>query len=141
MRTPLNKESFLEFPLHDADCLGVSITASPDDGRVALYLKVVTNEQEGFWGPRKSRHVTLEFEDCRRIIPNILGTNVHREVISTWEIITDSPLVEDLKQKGFDKAVKNQTHFALQFSWGSRIDVLAKGVILADGDDPAAKPD
>jgi len=140
MRTPLNEESFLEFPLHDADYLGVTIIASPNDGRVALYLKVVTNEQEGFGGARKSQHVTLEFEDCRRVIPNILGTNTRREVISTWEIIADSPLIKDLKRHGFDKAIKNQKHFQLQFSGGSRIDVLAKGVILVESDDPAINP-
>jgi hypothetical protein len=131
----LDDESFLASPLHDVDYLGVMISASPDNGDVTLYLKIATNEQEGFGAPIKSRLATLIFEDCRRVLPNILGTNRRREVISTWAIIANSPLIEELVKKGLAKAMRDQKHFHLEFSGGSIIDVLAKGVVVSEGEE------
>lgn len=133
MKSGLSAQKFAALPLHDAEFLSLALNSS-DQGEVSLQVLIEWHEDE-FEQARidtgiATRRVTLTYKKCWRIVSNLLGYGVNRELINDWEVWSSSEMITD-SIRGFAKN-PNLQHYRITFSGGSSLDILAEYVLLEE---------
>jgi hypothetical protein len=133
----LDEKSFQALPLHDADFLGLTITAGAD-GSVKAHLKLSLNEQEDFGAPVTHRDIAIIFEDSRSTGYAAPGFVSDQGVISYWGMLAQSPIINEMKrQKAWH--INELKHYWFDLSSGSRIDIVAEKTFLLEGQPSATR--
>lgn len=133
MKSALSAQKFAALPLHDAEVFSFVINSS-DQGEVSLQILVEWHEDEFedacIQTGTSTKQVKLTFRKCWRIVSNLLGYGVNRELIDDWEVWSSSEMITD-SIRGFAEN-RNLQHYRITFSGGSSLDILAEHVFLEE---------
>src|SRR3954471_7035177 len=99
MKVALSPEIVNTLPVHDAHVEGIAIRTSAN-GETKLNLRLQIRPDESL-DPFIKLGVTtpivnLRFENCWRIVSNLLGCESKAEVLFGWEVLADSDLIQDM---------------------------------------------
>lgn len=134
MRAELSEELIETLPIHDARLVSLHLDNSPDGGLV-LFLTIEINEEELMTPFSRigisQRNVRLVFSECYQAVSNLLGCVAPAECISTWEILTTSPLLDKFNEFGLAQDIV-LLHHRIRLSAGSTIEALSTRV-FAEG--------
>lgn len=133
MNSPLSAQEFAALPLHDAEVFSFVINSS-DQGEVSLQMLVEWHEDEFedacIQTGISTKQVKLTFRKCWRIVSNLLGYGVTRELIDHSEIWSSSEMITN-SIRGFPENPELR-HYKITFSGGSCLDILAENVFLEE---------
>lgn len=135
MKSALSLQKFAALPLHDAEFISLGLNSS-DQGEVSLQILIEWHEDE-FEQARidtgiTTQRVTLTYDRCWRIVSNVLGYGIKRELIDDWEVSSGSDMIEEFRSHGFAENT-DLKHYKITFSGGSSLDILAESVFLDEG--------
>lgn len=133
MNSPLSAQKFEALLLHDAEVFSFLIDSS-DQGEVSLQILFEWHEDEFedacIQTGISTKRVKLTFRKCWRIVSNLLGYGVNRELIDRSEVWSSSEMITD-SIRGFAENPDLQ-HYRITFSGGSCLDILATNVFLEE---------
>lgn len=131
MKTPVTALFLEEFPVHDADfeLRKVVLTGPSLQVQLAVQLHpdapIDSLRQFGI----TSRSFILTFDECLRVVMNMIGINSRKETIHGWGVLKESDLLLPLKSTPFGKGTE---HHRIEFSGGSRMDFLTTDVFIEE---------
>ena len=123
-------------PVHDADLILVQIETSTG-GEVTVEMNIEIDPEEPMQPFRDigimARLVKLRFEKCHNVISNLLSYQARRETIHAWQVVLNSPRIDQLvKSAVFPN--RKFVHNVFELSGGSTIEVIADEMFIEDAD-------
>jgi hypothetical protein len=121
-----------KLPVHDAGFC--SLTAhSSDAGDVTIRVTIEIDPDESMlpfleMGVQQ-RRMSLRFENCHRTALTLLGFTCDREQVSDWEALPVSGVSDECQPDSTDSH-RRFLHHRLQFSAGSRLEIVAEGCYM-----------